>query len=212
MPASSASSGENNMDEPTVKQVGYRQLRRTVPLETQELETPEGTLIIHTLEELLRVKAFPAYERNYTRDFVDFAELSCLLEPERVVEVLSVLDEKFQWEKQPSVILEVPDAVIVNVFVAAAAQRVQRRCLREIAFPVILIKQSVAPRGFFALRERDETLAGHIFRRLQTGGFEDGRRDVNVGDNQFDDRAAFEKLRALHQHRHAHGFLFSPRA
>lgn len=63
-------------------EVGYRQLRRTVPLETQEVETLEGMLIIPRLEELLRVKAFLAYERNYTRDFVDFAELSCLLEPE----------------------------------------------------------------------------------------------------------------------------------
>ena len=30
--------------------VGYRQLRRTVPLETQALETPEGRLIIPRLE------------------------------------------------------------------------------------------------------------------------------------------------------------------
>ena len=93
-------------------EVGYRQLRRTVPLETQEVETPEGTLIIPRLEELLRVKAFLAYERNYTRDFVDFAELSCFLEPEQVVEALRVLDEKFQWEKQPSVILEVTKALL----------------------------------------------------------------------------------------------------
>jgi hypothetical protein len=93
-------------------EVGYRQLRRTMPLETQEIETPEGTLIIPTLEELLRVKAFLAYERNYTRDFVDFAELSCLLEPETVVETLSVLDEKFQWEKQPSMIIEVTKALL----------------------------------------------------------------------------------------------------
>ena len=93
-------------------EVGYRQLRRSVPLETQEGATPEGTLIIPTLEELLRVKAFLAYERNYTRGFVDFAELSCLLEPQQVVETLSTLDEKFKWEKQPSMILEITKALL----------------------------------------------------------------------------------------------------
>jgi hypothetical protein len=93
-------------------EVGYRQLRRSMPLETQEVETPDGTLLIPTLEELLRIKAFLAYERNYTRDFVDFAELSCLLEPPQVVEALRTLDEKSQWEKQPSMILEITKTLL----------------------------------------------------------------------------------------------------
>lgn len=93
-------------------EVGYRQLRRPVPLEIQKIDTPAGPLMIPSLGELLRVKAFLAYERNYTRDFVDFAELSCLLEPEQVVEALSELDEKFQWEKQPSMILEVTKSLL----------------------------------------------------------------------------------------------------
>ena len=93
-------------------EVGYRQLRRAVPLETQEIQIPEGTLTIPTLDELLRTKAFLAYDRDYTRDFVDFAELSCLLNPDKVVDVLSVLDEKFRWEKQPSVIVEVAKALL----------------------------------------------------------------------------------------------------
>jgi hypothetical protein len=88
-------------------EVGYRQLRRPVPLETQEIELPEGKLTIPTLQELLRVKAFLLYDRNYTRDFFDFAELSCLLETKETVDALTTLDEKFGWEKQPSVILEV---------------------------------------------------------------------------------------------------------
>jgi hypothetical protein len=88
-------------------EVGYRQLRRAAPLETQEIEFPEGKLTIPTLEELLRVKAFLLYDRNYTRDFFDFAELACLLETDKVVAALIPLDEKFGWEKQPSIILEV---------------------------------------------------------------------------------------------------------
>ncbi len=93
-------------------EVGYRQLRRSAPLETQEVETPEGALIIPTLAEMLRVKAFLVYERDATRDFVDFAELSCLLEPDEVMDALSVLDEKFGWQKQPSIILEVTKALL----------------------------------------------------------------------------------------------------
>jgi hypothetical protein len=88
-------------------EVGYRQLRRATPLETQDIELLEGTLKIPTLEELLRVKAFLLYDRNNTRDFVDFAELTCLLDTEKVVEALSSLDEKFSWEKQPSIVLGV---------------------------------------------------------------------------------------------------------
>jgi hypothetical protein len=93
-------------------EVGYRQLRRSAPLETQGVETPEGTLIIPTLEEMLRVKAFLIYERDTTRDFVDFAELSRLLERDEVVDALSGLDEKFGWARQPSIILEVTKALL----------------------------------------------------------------------------------------------------
>lgn len=88
-------------------EVGFRQLRRTVPLDTQIVETPDGNLIVPTINELLRIKAFLCYNRNYTRDFVDFAELSCLKDNKTVVDVLSDLDEKFGWEKQPSIVVEV---------------------------------------------------------------------------------------------------------
>lgn len=87
--------------------VGYRQLRRTVPLQTQIIETPAGDLVVPTLDELMRTKAFLCYDRNYTRDFVDFAELSCLFEIQDVVIILSDLDKKFSWEKQPNILIEV---------------------------------------------------------------------------------------------------------
>ena len=93
-------------------EVGYRQLRRAAPLETQKIKIPEGTLVVPTLDELLRVKAFLTYDRDCTRDFVDFAELSCLLDPEKVVDALSVIEEKYRWEKQPSVIVEVIKALL----------------------------------------------------------------------------------------------------
>lgn len=94
--------------------IGYRQLRRTVPLETQIIETPLGELVVPTLEELIRTKAFLCYNRNYTRDFVDFAELSCLFEAEEVVSILSDLDTRFRWEKQPTIIIEVIKKLLLS--------------------------------------------------------------------------------------------------
>lgn len=88
-------------------EIGYRQMRRTMPIETQLINTPDGELVVPTVPELIRTKAFLTYNRNYTRDFFDFAELSCLYETEEVVEILKNLDEIFRWEKQPTVILEV---------------------------------------------------------------------------------------------------------
>ena len=69
-------------------------------------------MIVPTLEELLRIKAFLAYERDYTRDLVDFAELSCLLPDEEVVNILNGLDERFRWEKQPTMIMEMTKALL----------------------------------------------------------------------------------------------------
>ena len=94
--------------------VGYRQLRRIIPLQTQVIQTPFGALVVPTTEELLRTKAFLCYNRNYTRDFVDFAELSCLFETENVVLILSDLDSKFSWEKQPSIIIEVIKQLLLS--------------------------------------------------------------------------------------------------
>lgn len=77
------------------------------PLETQIIETPSGELVVPTLPELIRTKAFLIYNRNYTRDYFDFAEMSCGFEVEEIVDILRSIDEKFGWEKQPSIIVEV---------------------------------------------------------------------------------------------------------
>jgi len=66
-----------------------------------------GTVCALYAGEMLLTKAFLCYNRNYTRDFVDFAELACLLADADVVETLSKIDEKFAWQKQPSVVLGV---------------------------------------------------------------------------------------------------------
>ena len=38
--------------------------------------------------------------------------MSCLLDPEKVVDALSVIEAKYRWEKQPSVIVEVIKALL----------------------------------------------------------------------------------------------------
>lgn len=92
--------------------VGFRQLRRTMPLDTLTLQTPDGPLTIPTLHELIRTKAFLLYQRTYTRDHVDFAMLSLLLPDDEVVTTLADLDKKFAWDKQPSVLLGTLKALI----------------------------------------------------------------------------------------------------
>jgi hypothetical protein len=93
-------------------EVGFRQLRRKAPIETQSVPTEKGPLTIPTLEEMLRIKAFLAYERDATRDFLDFAELAVRLPKESVVGTLLSLDEKMAWERQPAVLLEVIKALL----------------------------------------------------------------------------------------------------
>jgi hypothetical protein len=56
---------------------GLRNQRRTAPLETTTVELPgRRKLRIPTVEEMLRIKAFLAVERNATRDYLDVAALS----------------------------------------------------------------------------------------------------------------------------------------
>jgi hypothetical protein len=88
-------------------EIGYRQLRRAVPIETEILETHFGQLVVPTLEELIRTKAFLTYDRNYTRDYFDFAELSCLIDTSKVIDVLATIDDKFQQDKQEPIVVEI---------------------------------------------------------------------------------------------------------
>jgi hypothetical protein len=87
--------------------IGYRQLKRLEPLEKQNLDTSDGVLPIPTLVELIRIKAFLACDRNYVRDYYDFAELSQLLPQADVVDALVQLDAKWSSSQRPGVGLEV---------------------------------------------------------------------------------------------------------
>jgi hypothetical protein len=92
-------------------EVGFRQLRRTVPVETQTIITPEGPLVVPTLDELFCMKAFLAYDRNATRDFLDFAALSERLSESQALGSLLKLDERYGELQSASVALEVAKAL-----------------------------------------------------------------------------------------------------
>jgi hypothetical protein len=58
-------------------EAGVRQMIRTHPLETSELELDSGrTLRVPTAEETLRIKGFLAVRRNQARDYLDVAALA----------------------------------------------------------------------------------------------------------------------------------------
>lgn len=74
-------------------EAGLRQLRRTVPLEIQILDLPNGQQVrIPTLDEALRVKAYLIVQRNQVRDYLDVAALADRAGPPHAAAVLGAID------------------------------------------------------------------------------------------------------------------------
>lgn len=74
-------------------EAGLRQLRRSRPLETCEVEVGEGAVVVApTAAETLRVKAFLVVQRNVVRDYLDVVALAEHLGADTAVEVLSEID------------------------------------------------------------------------------------------------------------------------
>ncbi len=70
-------------------QVWFRQMRRSTPIETITVQTPHGPLNVPTLDEMIGMKAYLAYARNATRDYLDFAALAnCVGEPQVIGSLL----------------------------------------------------------------------------------------------------------------------------
>ena len=69
-------------------ELGVRQLRRTIPLQTTEVQG----LRVPTAAEMLRVKAFLLVERRATRDFVDVAALALHLGMAAATDAVSLLN------------------------------------------------------------------------------------------------------------------------
>jgi len=87
--------------------VGFRQSQRIKPIETRTVTTPDGDLVIPTLDEMIGMKAFLAYQRKTVRDFLDFAALSNCTSETEVLESLMKLDERYGELQTNSVRLEV---------------------------------------------------------------------------------------------------------
>ncbi len=92
-------------------EVGFRQLKRAKPVETQTVQTEAGPLVIPTLDELICMKAFLAYDRNATRDYLDFAALTECGSPQAVLGSLLKLDARYGALQTASVGLEVAKAL-----------------------------------------------------------------------------------------------------
>lgn len=92
-------------------EVGFRQLKRAQPIETQTVQTEGGPLVVPTLDELICMKAFLAYDRNATRDYLDFAALTECATPQGVLDSLLKLDARYGSLQTASVGLEVAKAL-----------------------------------------------------------------------------------------------------
>ncbi len=78
---------------------GIRNQRRVAPLETTVWETAYGPLVLPTLAEMARIKAWLVVDRNATRDYLDFAALAERIRElhgdEAVVRAILPMDELY---------------------------------------------------------------------------------------------------------------------
>ena len=73
-------------------ETGVRQLIRSEPLETMEIEADGVRLTVPTKEEMFRVKSVLALKRNATRDYLDIAAMSRMLGDDGVRNALVKFD------------------------------------------------------------------------------------------------------------------------
>ncbi|MGL5928456.1 MAG: hypothetical protein ACRCY8_05935, partial [Dermatophilaceae bacterium] len=77
-------------------EAGLRQLRRTRPLEVQELTVGDDVRVrVPTLPEMLRVKAYLVVQRNQVRDYLDTVALADRLGTVEAARVLVGLDDYY---------------------------------------------------------------------------------------------------------------------
>ncbi len=76
-------------------ETGVRQLLRSRPLETTEIDVQGQRLVIPTAAEILRIKAWLALSRNQTRDYLDVAALTDRIGLEEAAAVLGGIDDYY---------------------------------------------------------------------------------------------------------------------
>lgn len=81
-------------------EAGVRQLIRLRPLEVQRVALPSGaTVVVPTLDEIIRIKGYLIVKRNQMRDFLDVAALSGRFGTEQSAHVLAQIDDYYTDEK-----------------------------------------------------------------------------------------------------------------
>src|SRR5271156_1982660 len=76
-------------------ETGLRQLLRSRPLETTEIEVRGKQLVLPTAAEILRIKAWLALSRNQTRDYLDIAALAEQMGLDEAAAVLARIDDYY---------------------------------------------------------------------------------------------------------------------
>lgn len=76
-------------------ETGVRQLLRGRPLETTRVEVSGRRLVVPTLPEILRIKAWLALSRNQTRDYLDLAALADRIGLDDAAAVLASIDDYY---------------------------------------------------------------------------------------------------------------------
>lgn len=77
-------------------ETGLRQLRRSHPLETAQIQVRNQRLRVPTLAEILRIKGWLAVTRNAARDYLDLAALSDLAGLPNAARALAGLDQYYR--------------------------------------------------------------------------------------------------------------------
>lgn len=77
-------------------EAGLRQMRRTRPLETMQVDLGDGLHVVApTADEMLRVKAYLVVQRNQVRDYLDVVALADHVGQARAVQVLGGIDDYY---------------------------------------------------------------------------------------------------------------------
>jgi hypothetical protein len=76
-------------------ETGVRQLLRSRPLESTEIEVAGKRLVIPTAAEILRIKAWLALSRNQTRDYLDISALATCIGLDEAAAVLRDIDDYY---------------------------------------------------------------------------------------------------------------------
>jgi hypothetical protein len=76
-------------------ETGVRQLLRARPLESVEMEVRGKRLVVPSVAEILRIKAWLALSRNQTRDYLDIAALADRIGLDEAAAVLRGIDDYY---------------------------------------------------------------------------------------------------------------------